>query len=83
MQDSIIEHGQDPPPAKRPRNDDNDVEEEEEGEVDSPLVLLSEVANAYLESAFKSKLDNLSRKSKATKFRTPDSCWIRCPKWTQ
>ena len=83
MQDSIIELGQDPPPAKRPRNDDNDVEEEEEGEVDSPLVLLSEVANAYLESAFKSKLDNLLRKSKATKFRTPDSCWIRCPKWTQ
>ena len=78
-QDSAIEPGQDPPPAKRPRNDaDSDVEEE--GEADSPLVPLSEAANAYLESAFKTKLDNSSRKSKATKFGTPDSRWIRCPK---
>ena len=80
MQESVIESGQDPPLAKRPRNDDSDVKEEEEGEADSPLVSLSEMANAYLDSAFKSKLDNSSRKSKATKFGTPDSRWICCPK---
>ena len=79
MQDSIIEPGQDPPLAKRPRND-VDSDAEEEGEADSPLVPLSEAPNAYLESAFKLKLDNSSRKSKATKFETPDSRWIRCPK---
>ena len=78
-QDSVIEPGQDPPPAKRPRND-ADSDAEEEGEADSPLIPLSEAANAYLESAFKSKLDNSFRKSKATKFGTPDSRWIRCPK---
>ena len=77
-QDSIIEPGQDPPLARRPRNNNSDVEED--GKADSPLVPLSKVANAYLESAFKSKLDNSSRKSKATKFGTPYSRWIHCPK---
>ena len=65
-QDSISEFGQDPSPWKRLRNDNNNVEEEEEGEVDSPLVPLREEQNAYLQSIFKSRLDNSSRKSKAT-----------------
>ena len=41
---------------------------------------LSEEASGFLEVAFKSKLDNASRKTKATKFGIPDSRWIRCLK---
>lgn len=77
MQDSVNEPGQGPPQAKRLGKDDSDIEEEEESEAEIPLVPLSEAANAYLASA---KLDNSSRKSKGTKFGTPDSHWIRCPK---
>ena len=79
MQDSVIEPGQDYPATKKRRKDENDSEEEDRDE-DSLLIPLSEDTSAYLETAFKLKLDNTSRKTKATKFRIPDSQWICCPK---
>ena len=79
-QDSVIVPGQEPPPSKRWRKDNSDVEEEDDGEETGSLVPLSEEASGFLEAAFKSKLDNASRKAKATKFGIPDSRWIRCPK---
>ena len=76
MQNSVIEPGHDYPAAKKRRRDESDDVEEE----DSLLISLLEDASAYLETAFKSKLDNTSRKAKATKFGIPNSRWNRCPK---
>ena len=72
-QDSVIVPGQEPPPSKRPRKDDSDVKEEDDGEKIDSLVPLSEEVSGFLEAAFKSKLDNASRKAKATKFGIPES----------
>ena len=38
------------------------------------------MASAFLETAFKSKIDNLARRTKIKKFGIPDSRWTRCPK---
>ena len=39
---------------------------------------LSEVARAFLEAAFKFRLDYWTRKAKIKKFEVHDSCYIRC-----
>ncbi len=44
------------------------------------LVELSEATAAFVETAFKTKLDNAHRKKKLAKFGTPDNRWLRCPK---
>ena len=83
LQDSDLVSGQDHP-AKRPRTADGDIEEfEHEGEQDEledQLVTLSEAASAFLETAFKSKINNSARGTKIKKFGIPDSRWTRCPK---
>ena len=83
-QDSDLASGQDLP-AKRPRTAESDTEEleddgEPQDEVEDQLVTLSEAASAFLETAFKSKIDNSARRTKIKKFGIPDSRWTRCPK---
>ena len=53
---------------------------EPQDEVEDQLVTLSEAASAFLEMAFKSKIDNSVRRTKIKKFGIPDSRWTRCPK---
>ena len=71
--------GQDYPAAKKRRRGEGDDAEEDRDE-NSLLIPLLENASTYLETAFKLKLDNTSRKAKAMKFRISDCRWIRCPK---
>ena len=68
-------------PAKRPRISDSDKEElEDEDEQDKQelLVPLSEAASTFLEAAFKTRLDNTTRRAKIKKFGVPDSRWTKC-----
>ena len=83
MQESVILLGQEPPLSKRPRKDDSDVEEEDDGEETGSLVPLSEEASGFLEATFKLKLDNASRKGKPqiSEFPSPDG--YTAPKWMQ
>ena len=76
-QDSDLASGQDLP-AKRPETVESDTKEleddgESQDEVEDQLVPLSEVASAFLEMAFKSKIDNSARRTKIKKFGVPDS----------
>ena len=64
---------------------DDEEEEDEDDENGKPetqqnLYKLSEEATAFIETAFVSKLDNATRKARATKFGLPESRWLRCPK---
>ena len=45
---------------------------EPQDEVEDQLVTLSEAASAFLEMAFKSKIDNSARRTKIKKFGIPD-----------
>ena len=72
-------------PAKRPRMMKSDTEEFEDDEelqdeVEDQLVTLSEAASAFLETAFKSKIDNSARRTNIKKFGIPDLWYTRCPK---
>ena len=73
-----------PPPSKKTRLEDDEVNSDEEAEdtdvSQGPLVTLSEAVAAFLETAFSIKLDNNSRKAKAKANGTPDSRWIQCAK---
>jgi len=40
---------------------------------------MSEEAAAFIETAFKSKLKNADRVSRAEKYGVPDSRWLKCP----
>ena len=75
----------DTPPSKKPRVDkvesatnEEDLEDGEDAQ--TPLVMLSEAASAFLEAAFGAKLENKTRVAKAKAQGTPDSRWIRCAK---
>ena len=61
-------------------DDDDGSNDEMEDDAESELYQLSEEAGAFIETAFKSKLDNTTRKARATKFGVPDSRWLKCPK---
>ena len=62
-------------------SDTDDDDDEMEGDAESELCQLSEEAEAFIETAFKFKLDNVTRKACATnKFGAPDSLWLKCPK---
>ena len=52
----------------------------EQNDTDNELYQLSEAGGAFIEIIFKSKLDNTTRKACATKYRVPDSRWLKCPK---
>ena len=83
-QDSDLASDQDLP-AKRPRMVESDTKEfeddgEPQDEVEYQLVTLSEVASAFLETAFKFEIDNSARRTKIKKFGIPDLRWTRCPK---
>ena len=74
------------PAKKRKRSSEDDSESEEEdedlepGDTDTELYQLSEAAGAFIETTFKSKLDNATRKARATKYGVPESRWLKCPK---
>jgi len=74
--------GLSPPPRKKTRLEDEVVisnEETEDTDVSQgPLVMLSEAAAAFLETAFSMKLDNNAQKVKANGI--PDLRWIQCAK---
>ena len=75
-QDSNLASSQDLP-GKRPRTVESNTEElkdngEPQDEVEDQLVTLSEAASAFLEMAFKSKIDNSARRTKTKKFEIPD-----------
>ena len=75
--DSNLASGQDLP-AKRLRMAESDTEEleddgESHNEVEDQLVTLSIAASSFLETAFKSKIDNSARETKIKKFGIPDS----------
>ena len=92
---SDVSPGNNSPPDKRRRTasevadngDDSDEDGEEESFVDlratsgegSKLVQMSEEAAAFIETAFKSKLKNADRVSRAEKYGVPDSRWLKCP----
>ena len=52
----------------------------EAGDTETELYQLLEAAEAFIETTFKSKLDNATRKARATKYRVPESRWLKCPK---
>ena len=67
-------------PEEESDTDDDGGNDEIEGDVESELYQLSEETGAFIETAFKSKLDNTTRKMWATKFGVPNSWWLKCPK---
>jgi len=46
----------------------------------SKLVELSDTTGAFVETKFKTKLENPQQKKKLAKFGTPDCRWVQCPK---
>ena len=66
-------------PVTDEEEEDEDVENGEL-ETQQNLYELSEEATAFIETVFVSKLDNATRKARATKFGLPESLWLRCPK---
>jgi len=60
--------------------DGNEEEEAELGGMETELFELSEMAGAFIEMAFKSKLDNVTRKMQATKYGMLELQWLKCPK---
>ena len=72
------------PPQKRSRLEDDEVifddEVENNDTLQGPLVLISQVATAFLEAAFCMKLDNNALRVKAKADGIPDSHWIQCAK---
>ena len=69
---------------KRTLEDESESEDEDEefdaGDTETELYQLSEAAGAFIETTFKSKLDNATRKARATKYGVPESRWLKCPK---
>ena len=63
--------GDNAPPSKKTRVDDEDLEGCED--VQAPLVTLLEAASAFLEAAFETKLENKIRVAKANVQGMPDS----------
>ena len=57
-------------------DDKNPITNEEEG---GTTFSLSEEGNAFIEAAFKSRLDNDSRSKKKAKLWLPDSKWLKSP----
>lgn len=74
--DSVVSGSSKDPPAKRQRsNEGGDSEEEEPPSSDKDndnVFTLSEAGNAFMETAFKSKMNAASRKKKMEKLGLPD-----------
>ena len=70
------------PSVKRPRSKEGENSEEEplsSDEEDSNVFTQMEAGSAYVEAAFKTKLNVASRKKKMAKLSTPDCRWIKLP----
>ena len=69
---------------KRTSEDESKSEDEDEefdaGDTETELYQLSKAAGAFIETTFKSKLDNATRKACATKYGVPESRWLKYPK---
>ena len=59
---------------------DGEDGEFEQNVTDTELYQLLEAGRAFIETKFKSKLDNSTRKAHATRYGVPDSRWLKCPK---
>jgi len=57
-----------------------ELEEEDGRDKYKTQFTLSKAASAFLEVAFKSRLDNSTRRVKIKKFGVSESHWTRCPK---
>ena len=80
--DSVASGNGTDPPAKRQRSDDGGDSEEEppsSDEDDDNVFTLSEAGNAFMETAFKSKLNTASRKKKMAKLGLPNCKWTKPP----
>ena len=78
--DSVASGNGTDPPAKRQRSDDRGDSEEEppsSDEDDDNVFTLSEAGNAFMETAFKSKLNVVSRKKKMAKLGLHDCKWTK------
>ena len=66
------------------RDEDRDSEPEQHGgdkEDDSSVIYqISEEGQAFLESSFASRLKYQTRQAKVTKYGTPDTKWLQCPR---
>ena len=60
-------------------DDDRDSDEGEEGDNPSVTYQLSEEGEAFIQTAFASRLKYQTRQAKAAKYGTPDSKWLKCP----
>ena len=68
------------PPRKRWRDEDNaDSNDNQSSDEDDHVFSLSEVGNAFMETAFKSKMNATSRRKKMAKLGIPDCKWSKAP----
>ena len=68
------------PPRKRSRDeDDADSNDDQSSDEDDHVFSLSEVGNAFMETAFKSKMNATSRRKKMAKLGIPDCKWSKAP----
>ena len=69
---------------KKTSEDERESEDEDEefdaGDTETELYQLLEAAGAFIEMTFKSKLDNTTRKARATKYGVPESRWLKFSK---
>ena len=69
-------------PVKRLRSEEGEDSEEEplsSDEEDDHVFTLSEAGSAFMETAFKSKLNATSRRKKMAKLGMPDCTWTKAP----
>ena len=68
------------PPRKRSRDeDDADSNDDQSSDEDDHVFSLSEIGNAFMETAFKSKMNATSRRKKMAKLGIPDCKWSKAP----
>ena len=68
------------PPRKRLRDeDDADSNDDQSSDEDDHVFSLSEVGSAFMETAFKSKMNATSRRKKMAKLGIPDCKWSKAP----
>ena len=78
--DSAV-HGKDPP-VKRVRSEEGEISEKDppsSDEDNDDTFTLTEAGSAFMEAAFKTKLNAASRKKKMAKLGTPDCRWTKSP----
>ena len=78
-QSSSEVHGKSPPRKRSRDKDDADSNDDQSSDEYDHVFSLSEVSNAFMETAFKSKMNTTSRRKKMAKLRIPDCKWSKAP----